>query len=74
MANLLSNLPHLITAVLVTAAATVLAATHTITGGEAIALIAGAGGVSLGVGASSANTATTAAKTTATPPAAPPAA
>jgi hypothetical protein len=51
MAQLLANLPHLLMAAIVIAAATVLAATHVITGGEAIALIAGAGGVSLGVGA-----------------------
>lgn len=53
MTDFLTNLPHLIMATVVIAAATVLAAVGTITGGEAIALIAGAGGVSLGVGASS---------------------
>lgn len=58
MDNLLTNIPHLITATLVIAAAVVLAATHTITGGEAIALIAGAGGVSLGVSASSSGSST----------------
>jgi len=47
------NLPHLITAVLVIAAAVVLGALGTINGATAVALIAGAGGVSLGVGASS---------------------
>jgi hypothetical protein len=50
--NFLNNLPHLIMATVVIGAATALAATGTISGAEAIALIAGAGGVSLGVGAS----------------------
>jgi hypothetical protein len=66
--NFLSNLPHLVTATLVIAAAVVLAATKTITGGEAIALIAGAGGVSLGVGASNTQTTPAAPAAPAPPP------
>jgi hypothetical protein len=68
--NFLTNLPHLVTATLVIAAAVVLAATKTITGGEAIALIAGAGGVSLGVGASNTSANAPSPSVPSTPPAA----
>jgi hypothetical protein len=67
MINFLQNLPHLLMAALVIAAATVLASVHVITGGEAIALIGAAGGFSLGgaVGyASASGAATTASVTT----------
>lgn len=55
MTNFLSNLPHMIMATVVIVCATVLASTHVITGGEAIGLIAGAGGFTLGAGAGSAS-------------------
>lgn len=51
----MANLPHLVMAVFVIAAGTILAALHVITGGEAIGLIAAAGGFSLGAGAGSAS-------------------
>lgn len=53
MNNFLLNLPHLIMAVIVIAAVTILAATGVIPGNTALVVIAGAGGVSLGVGAAS---------------------
>lgn len=53
MQNFLSNLSHLIMAVVVIAAAVVLASVGTITGAEAVTLIAAAGGFSLGAGAAS---------------------
>lgn len=52
MTNFLANLPHMVMATVVTAAAVVLSSTHVITGGEAIALIGAAGGFSLGTAAS----------------------
>lgn len=55
MKDFLANLPHLIMAAIVITAATVLAATHTISGGEAMLAIGSAGGFSLGAGASSAS-------------------
>lgn len=70
MQNLLTNLPHLIIATIVIAAVSVLAATGTIPGSTALAVIAGAGGVSLGVGAAAIPTPPVAATTT--PPAAGP--
>ena len=68
MTNFLQNLPHLIMAVVVIAAATVLASLNVITGGEAIALIGAAGGFSLGgaVGYASASSAATTASVTTT--------
>lgn len=51
MNNFLLNLPHLIMAIVVIAAVSVLAATGVIPGPTALVVIAGAGGVSLGVGA-----------------------
>jgi hypothetical protein len=48
MNNLTSNIGHIAVAVVVIAAAVVLAIFHEITGGEAIGLIASAGGFSLG--------------------------
>lgn len=50
-----ANLPHMIMATIVIIAAVVLGSTHVITGGEALGLIAGAGGFTLGAGASSAS-------------------
>jgi hypothetical protein len=49
--NLLSNLPHLLMAAIVIAAVATLAAVGVIPGSDALVVIAGAGGVSLGVGA-----------------------
>lgn len=48
MSNLTTNIGHIAIAVVVIASAVVLAIRGVITGGEAIGLIAGAGGVSLG--------------------------
>lgn len=48
MNNLTTNIGHIIVTVVIIGAAVALALHNTITGGEAIALIAGAGGVSLG--------------------------
>lgn len=55
MPQFIANLPHLIMATLVIAAATILAALNVIPGGDALAVIAGAGGFSLGVGGASAS-------------------
>lgn len=55
MQNFMSNLPHLIMATVVIAAASALAATGTITGAEALLIIGSAGGFSLGAGAGSAS-------------------
>jgi hypothetical protein len=46
--NLTTNIGHIVIAVIMIGAAVALAIAHVITGGEAIGLIAGAGGVSLG--------------------------
>lgn len=48
MNNLTTNIGHIIVTVVIIGAAVALALHNTITGGEAIGLIAGAGGVSLG--------------------------
>ena len=69
MTSFIANLPHLIMATVVIAAVTVLAGTGTITGNEALVVIAAAGGVSLGVGAGS--TATPGASKQPVPPAPP---
>ncbi|MGH3262024.1 MAG: hypothetical protein ACRDNS_08525 [Trebonia sp.] len=58
MSNLLSNLPHLVMAVVVIAAMVVLAALHLITGAEAVGVIGAAGGFSLGAGGASASIST----------------
>lgn len=57
MSQLQANLPHLLVALVVIAAAVVLSVTHQITGGEAVAMIGTAGGFSLGTaGASTSST------------------
>jgi len=48
MNNLIGNIGHIATAVVVIVAAVILALHGTITGGEALVVIVGAGGVSLG--------------------------
>lgn len=48
MNNLTGNIGHIVTAVLVTIAVTVLAITNRITGADALFVIAGVGGFSLG--------------------------
>lgn len=48
MQSFQANLPHLLVALVVIIAAVVLAVTHEITGGEAVAMISTAGGFSLG--------------------------
>lgn len=48
MNNLTTNIGHIVIAIIIIAASVALALHNTITGGEAIGLIAGAGGVSLG--------------------------
>ena len=53
MDNLKQNLPHMIMGALAIAAVTVLAVAHVITGGEALGVIAGATGFTMGVGGSS---------------------
>jgi hypothetical protein len=53
--NLTTNIGHILISVIMITAAVVLAIKGTITGGEAIALIAGAGGVSLGGAVASAS-------------------
>lgn len=54
MTNFMQNLPHMVMGVVVIAAATALASTHVISGGEAIALIGPAGGFTLAAGSLSA--------------------
>lgn len=53
MPQFLQNLPHLIMAAIVIAAAVILASTHVITGNDGVILIGAAGGFSLGAGAGS---------------------
>jgi hypothetical protein len=48
MSNLTGNIGHIITAVLVTVAVTILAITNHITGSQAVVVIVGVGGFSLG--------------------------
>ena len=74
MNNLLSNLPHLIIATIVIAAVVILTATGHVSGPTGLAVIAGAGGVSLGVGAAAIPTPTAPAAPTAAPAVTPPAA
>lgn len=63
MATFIQNLPHLIMAVVVVAAMTVLAALNVITGGEALGVIGAATGFSLGVGGTSTSLSVAAATT-----------
>lgn len=56
MSQLQANLPHLLVALVVIAAAVVLSVTHQITGGEAVAMIGTAGGFSLGTAGASTST------------------
>ena len=67
MPNLLANLPHLIMAAIIIGAVTALAAAGVIPGSTALAVIAAAGGVSLGVGAAAVPTTITAAPISAPP-------
>lgn len=60
MQDLKKALPHLIMALIVIAAATVLAVTNKISGGEALAIISAAGSVVLGGTIASASTSTAA--------------
>lgn len=48
MSNLIQSIPHLITVLIIVASVTALALDHVLTGGEALPVIASAGGFSLG--------------------------